>query len=67
MKAYIQTNRKGLPFNETVFNAYDGFDEMGVETVFFNQHETLKEAERCGVVVGGLGMTKWHPEQSECH
>lgn len=35
MKAYIQCDRKGFPFNETVFCAYQGFEEMGIEIKFF--------------------------------
>ena len=34
MKAYIQCNSKMLPFNETAYNAYLGFDEMGVEPTY---------------------------------
>ena len=66
MKAYIQCNSKMLPFNETAYNAYLGFDEMGVETVLFNSRDAFKGAEREDIVVGGLGPIKWRLEELGC-
>lgn len=66
MKAYIQCNSKMLPFNETAYNAYLGFDEMGVETVFFNSRDAFKGARREDIVVGGLGPIKWRLEELGC-
>ena len=58
MKAYIQCNFKGMPFNETVYNAYLGFEEMGIETVFFKDLEGMKTAKAEDIIVGGIGPTK---------
>ena len=66
MRAFIQCNSKMLPFNETVYNAFLGFEEMGIETVFFNTRDALKEANKEDVVVGGLGPTKWWLERLGC-
>ncbi|MBR4515747.1 MAG: ATP-grasp domain-containing protein [Lachnospiraceae bacterium] len=66
MKAYIQTNAAGFPFNETVFNAYYGFEQLGIETVFFNKRDELLVSEKEDVVVGGLGPTKWRLEMLGC-
>ena len=54
MKAYIQCNSRMLPFNETAYNAYLGFDEMGVETVLFNSRDAFK----------GAGRDRTHPEHA---
>ena len=66
MRAFIQCNSGMLPFNETVYNAYLGFEEMGVETVFFNNLSMLEEANKEDVVVGGLDPTKWRLDQLGC-
>jgi len=66
MRAFIQCNSGMLPFNETVYNAYLGFEEMGVETVFFNNLSMLEEANKEDIVVGGLGPTKWRLDQLGC-
>ena len=42
MKVFIQSSKKYLPCNYNFFNAYQGFYEMGFETVFFH---TYKEPE----------------------
>lgn len=55
MKAYIQCDSKGLPADYDFFNAYSGFVEMGVETVFFNNYEQLCASDKCDVVVGYVG------------
>ena len=31
MKIFVQCDFRGLPFNETVYNAYLGFLEMGAD------------------------------------
>ncbi len=55
MRAYIQCNNKGLPADYDFFNAYSGFTEMGIETVFFADYEQLSASEKCDVVVGYTG------------
>ena len=32
MKAYIQCNSKMMPFNETIYNAFLSFKELGTES-----------------------------------
>lgn len=52
MKAYIQSTNEHIPHNYNFFSAYQGFKEMGFETVmFYNQNELL-ESKREDVVVG---------------
>lgn len=58
MKAYIQCNSKGLPADYDFFNAYSGFNEMGIETVFFHDYEQLASSEKCDVVVGYIGSVQ---------
>lgn len=57
MKAYIQT-KNGIPTDQDHFNAYVGFKEMGIETVFFETFEELRTSSIEDVVVGYVGTTK---------
>ncbi len=66
MKAYIQTNFKGMPFNETVYNAYLGFEELGVETIFYRETKEIKETGKEDIIVGGVFPTKWKLELLGC-
>lgn len=52
MKVYIQAGRDGLPRNYNMYNAYQGFREMGLETVFFHTPEELQTSELQDIVVG---------------
>ena len=67
MKAYIQCNFKGMPFNETVYNAYLGFEEMGVETILFKNHVEMESANIEDIIVGGIGPTKKWLNYHGCH
>ena len=66
MKAYIQCGKSGMPFNETVFNAYDGFSDMGVETCFFRTEADCASAAPADILVGGLGPLKSHLQRLGC-
>ncbi len=66
MRVFVQCCITGLPFNETVFNAYDGFREMGFEIIFFQRFSELTDLERTDIVVGGLGPTKMALQKLEC-
>ena len=55
MRAYIQCNSKGLPADYDFFNAYSGFIEMGIETVFFHDYKQLVSSDKSDVVVGYIG------------
>lgn len=57
MKVYIQT-KGGLPTDYDHFNAYIGFREMGIETIFFDTYEELSNSKIEDVVVGYVGTTK---------
>ena len=46
MKAYIQANRDNFPANYNFYQAYLGFHEMGMETVFFHTYEELQKSSR---------------------
>lgn len=58
MKAYIQCNSSGLSIDYDIFNAYSGFREMGIETVFFSEYDELSVSEKCDVVVATTGPVK---------
>ncbi len=66
MRVFVQCGIRGLPFNETVFNAYDGFAEMAAEIVFYNKFSDLKDLTREDIVVGGLGPSKLALKQLGC-
>lgn len=58
LKAYIQANNKGIPHNYNFMNAYQGFYEMGFETVMFSDHETLSLSRPEDIVVGYVGTVR---------
>ena len=43
MKVYIQA-KNGVPADQDHFNAYVGFKEMGIETLFFETYEELSSS-----------------------
>lgn len=58
MRAYIQCDSHGIPADYDFFNAYCGFRDMGIETVFYCDYEQLSSSEKCDVVVGYIGPVK---------
>ena len=52
MKVYIQSYENNIPRNYNFMNAYQGFREMGFETVHFCDKEKLRESSKEDVVVG---------------
>ena len=57
MRPYIQA-KNGIPGGINFFSAYQGFSEMGLECVMFNDVEELDTSFRSDVVVGGLGVVQ---------
>lgn len=66
MRAFIQCNSRMMPFNETVYNAFLGFQELGTETIFFRRAAELVDTTKEDIIVGGLQPTKWKLEQLGC-
>ena len=52
MKVYVQSKNDYMPHNYNFFNAYQGFKEMGFETIMFHSREQLKTSKKEDVVVG---------------
>lgn len=52
MKVYIYSDKNGIPHNYNFMNAYQGFREMGFETILFNDEKKLRESSREDIVVG---------------
>ena len=52
MKVYIQSKNDYMPHNYNFFNAYQGFKEMGFETIMFQTPEELRRSNIEDVVVG---------------
>ena len=57
MKPYIRA-KNGMPGNVNFYTAYQGFVEMGLECVLFQDYEELDTSCRGDVVVGGLGSLR---------
>ncbi|MBR1829214.1 MAG: ATP-grasp domain-containing protein, partial [Atopobiaceae bacterium] len=57
MRPHIQA-KSGIPGGINFFTAYQGFSEMGLECVMFNDVEELDTGLRSDVVVGGLGVVQ---------
>ena len=41
MKVYVQSDKDYIPHNYNFFSAYQGFKEMGFETVMFYEQNEL--------------------------
>ncbi len=67
MRVFVQCGITGLPFNETVFNAYDGFREMGAEIVFYRHFNEIVDITRDDILVGGLGPSKLVLQKLNCN
>ena len=52
MKVYIQADKRSIPHNYNFMCAYQGFYEMGFETILFNDAEQLLESSKEDIVVG---------------
>ena len=52
MKVYIQSMSNHLPRSINFFNAYQGFHEMGFETIMFSIQEELQTSQLPDIVVG---------------
>ncbi|MDY4588694.1 MAG: ATP-grasp domain-containing protein [Oscillospiraceae bacterium] len=59
MRAFIQSDKHGIPCNYNFMNAYQGFREMGFETVMFNQRCDLNESKLEDVVVGYVDTVRY--------
>lgn len=55
MRPYIQS-KGSIPGGINFFNAYQGFSEMGLDCVLFNNVDELDTSLREDVVVGGIGV-----------
>lgn len=66
MKAYIQANIMGMPINVSIFTAMEGFRQLGVETVLFNNLEELTSVADEDIVVGGVGTVKEYFRNRGC-
>ena len=58
MKVYIQATKDYMPHNYNFYNAYQGFKEMGHETVMFHTLEELRQSNKEDVVVGYVGTVR---------
>lgn len=59
MKAYILADEKTyMPRNVNMFNAMEGFRQLGIETVMFCNIEELNNIENEDIVVGGIGAVR---------
>lgn len=59
MKAYIQSDKNGIPCNYNFMSAYQGFREMGFETIMFNNRSELHGNIPEDVVVGYVDTVRY--------
>lgn len=57
MKVYVQTDCHGIPDYDHL-NAYNGFSQMGFETIFFHTYEQIINSEKQDIIVGFSGPVK---------
>lgn len=58
MKVYIHCDKNGIPHNHNFYNAYEGFREMGFETVSFCSFEDLADSRREDIVVSYVNIVR---------
>jgi hypothetical protein len=58
MKAYIQTNDKGIFYNINDYTAYVGFEALGYEIHTYIYAETVDDLDRDAIFVGGIGSIR---------
>ena len=58
MRVFIQSSKNDFPHNETIFNAYAGFQDMGAEFIHFHDYEVLHDSKPEDIVVGYKGTIK---------
>ena len=58
MKIFIHANSHRLPHNHNCFRAYEGFSEMGFETVFFRSLSDIEDTSKEDILVGYVGSTR---------
>lgn len=59
MRAYIQSDKNGIPCNYNFMSAYQGFREMGFETIMFNNRSELHGNIPVDVVVGYVDTVRY--------
>ena len=52
MKVYIKAGFDNMPKTSNFFNAYQGFREMGIETILFQERKELMTSQKEDIVVG---------------
>ena len=61
MRAFLEFDHTGLPYNPNVFTAFVGLRAMGYECIFFQKYEELIEHNHIKeeFLVSGIGIIKW--------
>lgn len=68
MKAFILADEKThMPRNVNMFNAMEGFRQLGVETILFYDVEKLNNIENEDIVVGGIGAVRKYLREKGKH
>lgn len=52
MKVYIRSDSDGIPHNHNFYLAYEGFHQMGFETIPFCEQSELKNSSKEDIIVG---------------
>lgn len=63
MRAFIQSDKNGIPCSYNFMNAFQGFREMGFETVMFSNHGELHGNQPEDVVIGYVDTTRYALER----
>lgn len=63
MKVYIQSYSNGTPHNYNFMNAFQGFREMGFETIPFSDTAQLQDGQPENIVVGYVGTIRQRLKQ----
>lgn len=58
MKVYIKSDNNNVPHNYNFMNAYQGFYEMGFETIMFHDDEVLTQSHKEDIIVGYVGTVR---------
>lgn len=55
MKAYILSDKNGIPYSVNAYSAYSGFEQLGYEVVLIESIDEITDADPENIVFAGIG------------
>ncbi len=58
MKIYIKTDANGIPETETDYTAWQGFQSLGFDPIFYRDEKEIEDTRPDDLIVGGVSIIK---------